>query len=349
MPPRALLLTGCALLAGQLLVSPCLKAGPNVPRYSVRVIEEPEGARFSASRVEALNNKGELVLWADLKSREQRAFLWQDGKLTNLGGLGGSSTIPRGMNDHGHVVGCATTATGETHAFLWRDGKLQDLGAEPGGNSEAWDINNLGVVVGNAEEPVTKLHHAVLWTRGVRHPLPDSGKSSSATFVNDALVILGNGLDRDGGSWHAFSWIDGRVRDVGVAPGYETSGFWGLNEHGQGVGYFSRGGSPHTPGENRPFVYKDHRAADAPILEKAGVIPFGINASGQIIGGGGGAPYAVRGAYLLDGDRLLPLNDLVRDSGWKIIAATHINDRGQITALGEREGERRALLLSPQR
>src|SRR5208282_4824472 len=61
----------------------------------------------------------------------QRAFLWQNGSLRDLGGsLGGNNTGAIAINDDGAAVGFAYLA-GETtyHATRWRRaGRMTDLG-----------------------------------------------------------------------------------------------------------------------------------------------------------------------------------------------------------------------------
>ncbi len=47
------------------------------------------------------------------------AFVWQNGRLTKLPGLGGSDTYASAINDHDQIVGESTTRTGQTHAVLW--------------------------------------------------------------------------------------------------------------------------------------------------------------------------------------------------------------------------------------
>ena len=68
-----------------------------------------------------------------------------------------------------------------------------------------------------------------------------------------------------------------------------------------------------------------------------------------MVGGSGTAPYNAGQTFLFHAGQLFSLNDLVRGSGWEIEAAPHINDRGQIAEIGKRHGERRTLLLTPQR
>ena len=76
-------------------------------------------------------------------------FLYSDGKLIDLGTLGGKSAGAQAINSQGVVVGWSYTAGANEHAFLYSNGTMQDLGTLPGGwSSSAMSINNLGQVVG---------------------------------------------------------------------------------------------------------------------------------------------------------------------------------------------------------
>ena len=95
------------------------------------------------------------------------AFVWQKGKMTDLGTLpGGKSSTATAINDRGQIVGYASTATRTNHAFLWENGKMTDLGTLPRYQaSRAVAINNKGQIVGYTTK--TGQRHAVLWT--LRH------------------------------------------------------------------------------------------------------------------------------------------------------------------------------------
>ncbi|MBX3187312.1 MAG: hypothetical protein KF819_09865 [Labilithrix sp.] len=50
-------------------------------------------------------------------------FLWEKGRIKDLGTLGGSHTDSGSkINARGQIAGSSTTATGATHAFLWERG-----------------------------------------------------------------------------------------------------------------------------------------------------------------------------------------------------------------------------------
>lgn len=78
--------------------------------------------------------------------------LWQAGKPTDLGTLGGNVTAALGLNDHRQVVGKSERVAGKVifHAFLWQHGEMTDLGAIGGFyESTAWAVNSSGQVIGS--------------------------------------------------------------------------------------------------------------------------------------------------------------------------------------------------------
>ncbi len=82
------------------------------------------------------------------------AVLWQNGKPTDLGNLGGDGKsfgiFATGVNDYGQVVGVSdTTGDASFHGFLWQRGHITDLGTLKGdANSLALAIGNNGLVLG---------------------------------------------------------------------------------------------------------------------------------------------------------------------------------------------------------
>ncbi len=116
----------------------------------------------------AINNQNQIVGAAtfNVPSSSDRAILYQDGTVLDLGSLpGNSSSIALSINDRGEVVGAAgnhifLNNRGEVvetlldRAFLYRQGKLIDLNDLVPANSlwvlrQAHGINNLGEIVGD--------------------------------------------------------------------------------------------------------------------------------------------------------------------------------------------------------
>jgi uncharacterized membrane protein len=72
-----------------------------------------------------------------------------------------------------------------------------------------------------------------------------------------------------------------------------------------------------------------------------------INAGRDVVGtlfdGVAGAGHAI----LLRGDQLVDLTASLNDPSWSLVAATAINDQGQIAGYGYKDGQRAAFLLTP--
>ncbi len=95
-----------------------------------------------------------------------RAFVWEDGVLTDLGSLGGDETSATAAAISGgrlEVVGWGDAPGSFQHAFLWTEGRgMIDLGTLGGVVSRAAGINRQGQVVGTAETSGGELR-AVIW------------------------------------------------------------------------------------------------------------------------------------------------------------------------------------------
>jgi probable HAF family extracellular repeat protein len=101
---------------------------------------------------------------------EAHAFLWEKGKMRDLGTLAGASYIdPRLINERGQVAGVIWTDLWEPRAFLWEKGTMTALGTLGGTYSSLSAINNRGQIVGNnGTDPADcerELGRAVLWTK----------------------------------------------------------------------------------------------------------------------------------------------------------------------------------------
>jgi probable HAF family extracellular repeat protein len=92
------------------------------------------------------------------------AFLWENGKMTDLGSFGGSCTFASDLNIRGQVIGLSTLP-GDTaqHPFLWDHGVLTDLGTLGGNIGSGVALNDAGDVVGWASLPGDQFIHASLW------------------------------------------------------------------------------------------------------------------------------------------------------------------------------------------
>src|SRR5215211_2000108 len=83
----------------------------------------PGGDSFDSSTASGINDRGQVVGQSDVPSGAgHHAFLWEKGKMTDLGTLPGSSlSNALDINDRGQVVGSSTLASDSApeHAVLW--------------------------------------------------------------------------------------------------------------------------------------------------------------------------------------------------------------------------------------
>ena len=122
-------------------------------------------------------------------------FFWENGKMTDVGSLGGTCAGVSWMNNRGQVVGFSNVAGDQSnHAFVWDEGHgLKDLGTLPGGSfSGANWINDAGEIAGASD--VSNGGHAVLWKNGAMIDLGllPGDCNSEALAINSQGQIVGN-------------------------------------------------------------------------------------------------------------------------------------------------------------
>lgn len=177
--------------------------------------------------------------------------LAQSWSITDLGTLGGATSVATAINNLGQVVGQADTATG-SRAFLYTSGAgMRDLGTFGGDYSYATGINDKGQVVGGAFTSGQAQVHAFVYSNG--GGMLDLGAmlggdyaiQSSAAGINASGTIVGStGLPGPG---HAFAYSPssglqnlGAFGGVGAAS--TQSAAMAINASGQIVGRSDFGG-----------------------------------------------------------------------------------------------------------
>ncbi len=318
-----------------------------------------------------INNHGQIVGVADLSPTAlptvSHAFLWQNGRMTDLGGFNSDFTLPphavkattmdplnsdaTEINDRGWIIGDSDGQEGPSypvvfdgylsHAVLWRGGTVRDLGTLPSyPESAPSGIDDAGEVIGAAQETIdghaTRPSSALPWSVGM---------DAAGHIVG--CVKRGRRID-------VFLWRDGRPRRIASLP-----------RSVRVVGFEFR--SPSLIAGT--LTYNIEHILDARSLYEQGVIwqggrmrtlsglvgytqsgVGGINFSGIVVGEvqrQGSYPPQTR-AVLWKAGAVADLNTLISPgAGWMLQSAISINDAGEIVGYGLVAGHTHAFLLTP--
>ena len=217
-----------------------------------------------------INNAGEIVgvsqngvLDPAIGFPEERAVLWRDGQMVDLGTLGGNQSIAAAINNHGQIAGLALNTTPDpfsiydllsygsangtqTRAVLWdENGTVHDLGTLGGPDAYAAFVNDHGQVAGwsytnSIRNAITGLptFHPFLWEKG--KGMKDLGTlggtvAQAVNSMNQHGQVAGSTTMAGDQTHHPFLWDGKRLIDLGTFGGDNGEADW-LNELGDVVG-----------------------------------------------------------------------------------------------------------------
>jgi probable HAF family extracellular repeat protein len=138
-------------------------------------------------------------------------FLWINGRMLDLGTLGGTNGFAQCANNRGQVTGQSNLGGDLTfHPFFWDRGVLTDLGTLGGDTGTSNWMNEDGDVVGKADLPGSQTHDGFLWKHGTMTDLGTvtGDPCSNATSINENRQVVGNSSDCVN-PLHAFLWENG--------------------------------------------------------------------------------------------------------------------------------------------
>jgi probable HAF family extracellular repeat protein len=168
--------------------------------------------------------------------------------------------------------------------------------------------------------------------------------------INDAGQVVGEAwLPTDTGGYHAFLYSGGVMQDLGTLGG-RMSMADAINSGGVVVGWsLASSTQPNQDGPLHAFVYQNGVMTDlTPALGNNWSEAYGINSSGVIVGDMSSSDYGPWHAFMLDNGKVTDLNSLLPPgSNWTLVAATGINDLGQIIGIGVDNGVTATFLLTP--
>jgi probable HAF family extracellular repeat protein len=194
----------------------------------------------AGSQAKAVNDSGQVVGYSVNATSAQHAFIWQSSTgMKDLGNLGGSATIARGINTSGQVVGEDNPA-GVEHAWLWQSSTgMTDLNSMiPAGSgwvlSSAWGINDSQQIVGQGT--INGQTHGFLWKVGSGVFPTDlgalvSGGTSQGTAINRNGQVAG--ISSTSGGLNGFLWTPpppGTMTDLAPLQKDVQSHAWALND-----------------------------------------------------------------------------------------------------------------------
>ena len=312
-----------------------------------------------------------------------RAVINIHGRNIDLGTLGGDNSWTNygGINDRGEAVGMAETSVPDPNGedmcafgtkktcrpFLWRDGHIMALPTLGGNNGQAAAINNRGQIVGISEttvpdsgcppskQPGTTIL-PVMWEKGEVRALPTlpgepDGFVQGMNDRGQAVGSTGTCTSAPSFAIHAVLWENDYASQL-ADLGHTGSDAYAINDHGQAVGYVST-----TDGSTIVASLWENGARGA--VTNLGILPgdgaafaTGINNQGQVVGSTFNSQGWSRG-FIWQDNVMTDLNSLIhKDSNLYIVAASNINELGQISGMatvlsGPDANKIHAILLTP--
>lgn len=273
------------------------------------------------------------VLGGDPGSRH--AFIYNDGKIVDVGTLGGYASVAVAVSGSGVAVGTSMTSSGDQHAFKVTTAGMFDLGTLGGRYSSAQAINDAGQIAGVSNDAYGNMYAFLsdgynMRALGATTGNSESVRGSVVALTNSGLVVMANG-----------QLFDTTKNGAGIQTG---ATFTDANEAGEIVGSMNFAGEAGY----RAVVYRDGVYTNLGVLD--GGMYSGatdVNSRGQVVGFShlGSGQYH---SFLYTNGRMQDIADLITGFTNVIPGEVMLNDAGQIAGIGMIGGRYHAFVLTEE-
>ncbi len=285
----------------------------------------------------AINNSGQVTGGAAPYYYEGRPFLYSNGVLSDLGWTGwGWGTA---INPAGQVVGNIGNYSGHS-ANVFPGRNYPFLAVDPAGSitiSTASGINSAAIMVGgfSRADPPTHAYSLELSTGRMTDLGAIAGfRRSYATAINDRGDIIGVAdlqLSNGDISYPQGFLYANQVMSILPSLGGATTYPYAVNASGAVTGSSATFDHPTAAFPLSAFRYQAGTTSNLDNINCDYSYGLAINARGDVVGEFG-MSQPQHGAFLYTNGDMFNLADLlgVSGTGWRLAAATGINDAGQI-------------------
>ncbi|HTB62803.1 MAG TPA: hypothetical protein VK737_04365 [Opitutales bacterium] len=273
------------------------------------------------------------------------AFLYTDGKMQDLGTLGGKVSYATAINASGQIVGRTMTADDHWHFYDYSDGKMTVLNDDI---MEVTGFNDSGQIVGYRRGQSSAFLLPFLYSDGQMKNIlteyeAERNPRCEVAGINNIGMITGviysdekdpNDMSFFGAARPFIYHPEGWMEFIGFYPS-------AINSAGDVIGW---GTTPGRLSYQHAYLYHDQQMQDLGTLDGYDSYAHAINALGEVVGiYGSGAinkePDKGR-AFLYHDGKMQDLNTVVgpailAKAGFKVLTlANGINSKGQIVGVG---------------
>lgn len=296
-----------------------------------------------------LNNRGDVAIWHSVSASQMPGVVMRGQDSISIEGPKGFLLVyPADINDQMVVAGTvqADLDLRFTHAFRWTNHKMELLESLGGPYSTGLAINAAGVVAGSAQAS-NGARHAAVWR--AKQPrdlgLLGGGDYSSARDINDRGDVAGEANMVPDGKPQAFFWHAGKMQQLPRLPGGTTCSAQAINNNGVMIGSCDQ---PNGLGHG--VIWRNGSVEDLGIIgepDEATSLALDINSWSQVVGVAEPEDGKLK-AFLWEKGKMINLNQVIDPhSGWRLLVASRINDKGEILGRGYLKGSIHAFILEP--